>query len=100
IERRHGEVRLWQPDSEKEPTILRRHLEPVQALDWREDGQTLASGSADRTIRLWDPVAGQERASIQAHSAAPPMVAFLPGSGLVSLGADGVLKIWDGSPVR
>jgi WD40 repeat protein len=34
---------------------------------WSPDGQTLASCSADQTVRLWD-AAGQARATLRGHS--------------------------------
>src|SRR5437660_1662205 len=35
------------------------HTGPVRAVAFAPDGKTLASGSADQTIRLWDPATGK-----------------------------------------
>ena len=44
---------------------LEGHAGPVTALAWSPDGQTLASGSRDGTVRLWGP-AGTARATLAA----------------------------------
>ena len=59
------------------------------------DGKTLASGSEDRTVRLWDVATGQERVQ-QAHLGIVRSVAFSPdGKTFASGSDDGTAKIWD-----
>src|SRR5262249_49466129 len=75
------------------------------ALAYAPDGKTVASGSHDGTVRLWDvtdPGAPTGRFVLDAHKTpkAPendvPAVAFAPdGKTLVSGGDDGVLHFWD-----
>jgi WD40 repeat protein len=38
---------------------LRGHTADIRALVFTPDGRTLASGSEDRTIRLWNPKTGE-----------------------------------------
>ena len=40
---------------------LTGHGGEVLAVAFAPDGRLLASGSSDQTIRLWDPVTGEER---------------------------------------
>jgi hypothetical protein len=42
-----------------------RHWGWVSALTFSPDGKTLASGSLDRTIRLWDTATGQHRRTLR-----------------------------------
>jgi len=47
-------IRIWSLVGE-EIQVLRGHQHFVNTLDWSPDGTRIASGSRDRTIRLWDP---------------------------------------------
>ena len=47
-------IRIWDVATSREITRLEGHRTWVSALVFWPDGQTLASSSADQTIRLWD----------------------------------------------
>ena len=48
---------------------LAGHTERVMSVAFTSDGKTLASGSYDGTVRLWDVATGQERATLKGHPA-------------------------------
>jgi WD40 repeat protein len=58
------------------------------------------SGSADKTIKIWR--GGRCEKTVPAHEDAVRGLALLPGIGFVSVGNDGMLKVWsdDGSPLQ
>ena len=59
-------------------------------------GQTLASGSEDETIRLWDVSTGQEKATLQGHTGSVWSVSFSPdGQTLASSSGDETIRLWD-----
>jgi WD40 repeat protein len=67
------------------------------------DGQTLALGANDGTVRLVDARSGTLRKSWLAHPGTVDSVAFIPGHArrLVTVGGDdGQLKIWDADEAR
>jgi predicted 2-oxoglutarate/Fe(II)-dependent dioxygenase YbiX len=73
---------------------LRGHLGYVFSLCARRDG-TLASGSRDRTIRLWR--VEQEVARLEGHTASVTMLAEDAGGVLWSASRDGTVRRWDGA---
>ena len=60
------------------------------------DGRLLASGSADKTVRIWDLATGQEIRTLVGHTDWVTGVSFSPdGRRLASSSYDGTVKIWD-----
>jgi WD40 repeat protein len=68
----------------------------VWCLAFSPDGKLLASGSSDRTIKLWDVATGKERATLRGHAGEVSSVCFSPdGKVLASGGDDRTIKLWD-----
>src|SRR5260221_9066949 len=63
------------------------------------DGERLASGGADSTVRVWDATTGQELATFRGHTGYVWSVAFSPdGNRLASAGGHygkGEVKVWN-----
>jgi hypothetical protein len=59
------------------------------------NGRLLASGSYDRTVRLWRLPSGDALAALHGHGNSVMSVAFSPdGSTLASASFDGTLRLW------
>ncbi|KAG9255023.1 WD40-repeat-containing domain protein [Emericellopsis atlantica] len=71
----------------------------VRCLAWNCLGQLIATGSSDKTLRVWNPDKPQGKFSteLKGHSAAIEKVAFNPvkDAELCSVSSDGVVKFWD-----
>jgi WD40 repeat protein len=80
----------------KERASLRGHTNDVFALAFTADGKKLASGSRDKTIRLWDPATGKERPPLKGHTGPVTSVAITPDDKTLVSGAnDRTVKLWD-----
>jgi WD40 repeat protein len=90
-------VRLWEVDSGEVRATLRGHSLQVFWTAFLDGGRVLASGSEDRSVKLWDVArALAERDVLQAHSGGVESLAFAPdGLTLFSGGSDGRVRRWD-----
>jgi WD40 repeat protein len=71
--------------------------ETVDALAYSPNGKILASGSADTTLRLWDPVAHKSISGpLTGHTGGVDALAFSPSGKLVATGSlDDTIRLWD-----
>jgi len=75
--------------------VLSGHRDFVSGLAFSPDGQLLATGSMDGTIRLWGTATGSELAMLPGHMQETTDVAFAPdGQTLASLSRGESLKLW------
>src|SRR5439155_5059885 len=60
------------------------------------DGKTLATGSMDKTVKLWDVASRKELATLEGHTDLVCFVVFSPDSKILATGsADNTVKLWD-----
>jgi WD40 repeat protein len=74
---------------------LRGHVGWVNEIAWSPDGQTLASASVDKTIRLWEPQSGKLLRTLGQHTDRILSVAWSPdGKTLASASEDKTIRLW------
>ncbi|MDJ0835549.1 MAG: hypothetical protein QNK37_03470 [Acidobacteriota bacterium] len=92
---RTGPILLWE-GSDTVPRLLNGHASPVHTLSFSADGKMLASGSADRSIRLWlldNPKA--RPLEYTGHQSWVWQVVFSPdGARIYSAGHDRTVRSW------
>jgi WD40 repeat protein len=75
---------------------LTGHTDWVNSVAFSPDGRLLASGSSDRTIKLWDVATGREVRTLSGHTDIVTSVAFSPDGRLLASGSDDkTIKLWD-----
>jgi len=95
------ELELWSWPDKKRLGRLEGHDKDITTVAFTSDSKMLASGSTDRTIKLWNVEALNERATLKQHAWAVCSLAFTAdGQHLASGGVDGMLLYWRLSDAR
>ena len=80
------------------------HTDLINSVAFSPDGRLLASGSMDRTVKLWDVQTNACLRTLTLHTSWVRSVAFSPdGKLLASASDDKTVRLWDpqtGAPVR
>ena len=80
--------------SKNKIALEKKHTDSIQSLDFSSDGRTLASGSKDKTICIWDTKASQHLVTLQKHTS-PVFSVVFRGEQLVSESSDGSIRFWN-----
>ena len=75
---------------------LKGHSDYVRSVAFSPDGNIIASGSVDKTIKLWETRTGSLIKTLEGHSYDVESVAFSPDGKIIASGSwDKTIKLWE-----
>jgi len=81
----------------KQPRKKQRYMNTIASVAFSPDGNRIVSGSADKSVRVWDAKTGEQLRELQGHTGYVTSVAFSPdGNRIVSGSWDKSVRVWDG----
>ncbi|QEH32060.1 Serine/threonine-protein kinase PknB [Aquisphaera giovannonii] len=100
-----GNLRFWESSTGREVHTVHAHADAIWGLDFSRDGLRLASGSYDRSVKVWNLLVGSpECRTLRGHKSRVHMAIFsTDGSHVASSSVDGTVRIWNldsGAPPR
>ena len=76
-------------------TTLEGHSDDVTSVSFSPDGQWIASGSRDNTVKVWSVESGECVTTLEGHSSDVRSVSFSPdGQWIASGSVDNTVKVW------
>lgn len=94
-ERGFGWYLLWQLHHHEKATLA-GPAGRVSSVAFAPDGKTLASGSQEGTVKLWDVATRRALATLKGGAGNVASIAFAPDGKVLAVGStDGTIKLWD-----
>src|SRR5262249_30746533 len=88
----------WNRLCHQEIRTLKGHKGKVISVAFSPDGKRIATGSFDRTAKIWDSETGKEIFTLKGHTGAVTSVAFSPDGRRIATGSfDSTARVWDAS---
>jgi WD40 repeat protein len=88
-------IYLWNTLNETEEVVCKGHASTIFSCHYSQDGDTIATSSADGTVRIWDAETGKTLIILEGHTQGVIDCCFSPEEGtLASVSEDFEIRIW------
>jgi WD40 repeat protein len=94
-----NEIKIWALDSSKKPISLIGHQAALLRVCWSPDSRWLASGSEDKTVRVWDTQTGAVLRTYMMGNWVPSL-AYSPDGKWLAAGCGRTVTIWEAASGR
>src|SRR5437588_12946971 len=89
-------IRLWDVQTGAERQTLTGHSGEITSVAFYADGQTVVSGSFDKSVKLWEAKTGTAKQTLAGHSDTVTSVAISPDGRTIASGSrDETIRLWD-----
>ncbi len=98
---RRYSLTVWDCSAAKATCTLEGHEAGVSSVAISPDGETIVSGSSDKTVRIWDALSRRQLHVCKGHTGQVTSVAIsADGARVASSGTNGTVKVWDAADGR
>ena len=89
----NGQVAVWHAESHKKVSEFRGHGQVVYAVDISPDAMRVASGSTDKTVRVWSRSTGEQLFGPLKHDSWVAAVKFSPNGQFIATAMSGCRSV-------